>query len=144
MDSVRATTGVMGGGELLGSSPTQAMDLVDVIRGGVPYASFEALAATLGWSIDETRRALRFPARTLHRRRQGRRLDEQQSERVVRLAHVVARAIDVLGNAEKASRWMKAPLVALGGRCPVELMDTDVGAGEVLNVLGRLDHGVFG
>jgi putative toxin-antitoxin system antitoxin component (TIGR02293 family) len=144
MDSARATAGVMGGSERLGSVPSQAMDFVEVIRAGVPYAAFEALADTLGWSIEETRRALRFPARTLHRRRQGRRLDEQQSERVVRLAHVVACAIDVVGTADKASRWLRTPIVALGGRAPIDLIDTDVGAGEVLNVLGRLDHGVFG
>jgi putative toxin-antitoxin system antitoxin component (TIGR02293 family) len=49
----------------------------------------------------------------------------------------------VLGDADKARRWLKAPNRALGGEVPFDLLDTDIGAHQIEDVLMRLNHGIF-
>jgi putative toxin-antitoxin system antitoxin component (TIGR02293 family) len=67
-----------------------------------------------------------------------------ESDRVVRLARLAERAIHVFqGNATTVARWLRTPLRALGDASPLSLVDTDVGTQEALDVLGRLEHGVF-
>lgn len=56
---------------------------------------------------------------------------------------VLARAQEVLGTLDQAKAWLSSPNRALGGRRPDELLDTDIGAEEVKNLLGRIEHGVF-
>jgi len=58
------------------------------------------------------------------------------------LARVRAKAIDTLG-LEKADGWLEAPNRALGGGTPLSLLGSDDGAQAVLNVLVRIDYGVF-
>ena len=51
---------------------------------------------------------------------------------------------DYLGlAAEPALAWLKADNAALGGITPLSLLDTDIGAHQVAEVLVRLDHGIF-
>ena len=65
------------------------------------------------------------------------------SERVYRLADLMARATDVLHSDEEAKYWLKTPKKALGGETPLSLADTEIGAKEVKDLLGRIEHGVF-
>jgi putative toxin-antitoxin system antitoxin component (TIGR02293 family) len=46
-----------------------------------------------------------------------------------------------LGSEEKAIQWLRRPNRALGNQTPLELMDTDIGAKQVEDVLGRIEHG---
>lgn len=55
----------------------------------------------------------------------------------------VSMATEVLGNADKARRWLKSPNRALGGEVPFDLLDTEIGAHQVEEVLVRLNHGLF-
>jgi putative toxin-antitoxin system antitoxin component (TIGR02293 family) len=66
-----------------------------------------------------------------------------ETDRRSRLAGVAARAAEVLGTTEKADRWLQRPNRALGGRVPLELLDTDAGTQQVAEVLGRIEHGVY-
>jgi hypothetical protein len=58
-------------------------------------------------------------------------------------ARLRAKAIDVLGTPEKADSWLQAPNRALGGATPISLIGTGAGAQEAINVLGRIEYGVF-
>jgi len=53
------------------------------------------------------------------------------------------RAEEVLGTAEKAARWLKKPNRALGGAVPLAQLDTDIGARQVEEILGRIEHGLY-
>jgi uncharacterized protein (DUF2384 family) len=43
----------------------------------------------------------------------------------------------------KARLWLLAPNRALGGEVPLHMLDTDIGARQVEEVLLRLSYGVF-
>jgi putative toxin-antitoxin system antitoxin component (TIGR02293 family) len=62
----------------------------------------------------------------------------------LRVARVAALAEEVLGSRDEAIEWLQRPNRSLGGRVPFDLVRTDAGAAMVADVLGRLEHGVFG
>jgi len=57
------------------------------------------------------------------------------------LARIIRLAKYYLGEDHTANRWLKRPNPALGGRTPLELMDSEPGARFVENVLGRIAYG---
>ena len=58
-------------------------------------------------------------------------------------ARVYATAVEMIGNAEKAAKWLGTPNRALGGEIPIDQLDTDLGTKEVENILGRIAYGVY-
>jgi len=71
------------------------------------------------------------------------RLTAAESDRTVRLARVYATAVEMIGNTGKAAEWLRTPNRALGGEVPIDQLDTDLGAKEVENILGRIAYGVY-
>jgi len=53
------------------------------------------------------------------------------------------RGEDVFEDLDAAVDWLKSPNASLGGRTPLSLLDTDIGAESVIDTLGRIEHGVF-
>ena len=53
------------------------------------------------------------------------------------------KAVDVLEDRNLARKWFKEPVRALNGRTPLEFSDTELGAQEVEDLLGRIEYGVF-
>src|SRR5260221_5626202 len=120
-----------------------SIELMPLIRRGLPGASLVGVSDKLDLSVQATAQHLRLAKRTVARGLQkGHRLDAEESERVVRLARALAEATEVLGSLAKARRWLQTPNRALGGEVPVRLLDTDVGSNAVLEELGRIEHGV--
>jgi putative toxin-antitoxin system antitoxin component (TIGR02293 family) len=135
---------VLLGGKAVFLQPLQSrLDLVPFVREGLPYAALEAIGAHLHLSVEATAKSLGLSARTLARRKEAGQLDAVESERVVRLAEVAARAADVFGSDESARTWLDEPNRALGGAKPLAMLDTDMGAEAVRDVLGRIEYGVF-
>ena len=133
---------LLGGKKILGASPRTEGDCIALVRQGLPFASFRFATAALALSLREVEEALRLSSRTLHRRTEGR-LTPVESERVMRLVRVAARAEHVLGDRPTALDWLSSPNRALGGEKPIGLLDTDLGADQVLQALGRIEFGVY-
>ena len=69
-------------------------------------------------------------------------LTPEQSDRLVRVARVIASAEETFGSRDKACTWLRRPTTALAGESPLNLLDTDEGAREVETLLGRVAHGI--
>jgi putative toxin-antitoxin system antitoxin component (TIGR02293 family) len=103
-----------------------------------------ALSKTTEISVDTLIRLLTLAARTWRRKlAEGEALTQLQSDRLYRIAQMVAQATDVLGDRARAVRWMTEENRALGGARPLDLLDTEVGKAEVQDVLRRIDYGLF-
>jgi putative toxin-antitoxin system antitoxin component (TIGR02293 family) len=138
--ALKETVAILGLKKTLSSS----LDLMPVIRRGLPSASLESVSKRMDLSAIATIESLGLAKRTIARRLQERQaLTSEESERVVRLARVLAQATNNLGSVEKARRWLQKPNRALGGEVPIRMLDTDIGANAVLEELGRIDYGVF-
>lgn len=114
------------------------------IKRGLPYRSLDSVRSRLRLSVPEAASLLHMPTRTLARRRQARRLDPDESDRLYRLARVAAHAVTAFGDEEKAATWLRRPNRALNDEAPVQFLDTDVGAQQIEDMLGRLEHGIVG
>ena len=120
------------------------MDLVAKVEAGLPFRSLEALHDAAGLEWGELSDLVRIPLRTLARRRSAGRLQPEESDRLVRASRVFERAVDLFeGDAPAATRWLRTPQPGLGNRTPLDLASTDIGAREVEDLIGRLEHGVF-
>jgi putative toxin-antitoxin system antitoxin component (TIGR02293 family) len=60
------------------------------------------------------------------------------------LADVVARAVEALGSRPRALAWLRTPVGGLDGKTPLEAMAGAEGRQRVEDILGRIEHGVFG
>jgi putative toxin-antitoxin system antitoxin component (TIGR02293 family) len=135
---------VLGGKKVLGRAVKSLTDLADLVREGLPASSVIALAEKLDLGNAALSRKLGIPQRTMTRRlSQHSRLSAAESDRTMRLARVYATAVEMIGNKEKAVAWLRTPNRALAGERPLDQLDTDLGAREVEDVLGRIAYGVY-
>jgi uncharacterized protein (DUF2384 family) len=58
-------------------------------------------------------------------------------------ARILQLATSVLGDATAARVWLTKPAYGLNGAVPLELMSTTTGRAQVLELLGRLNDGVY-
>lgn len=116
-----------------------------IVRRGVPAEALRGLLVLLGIDRGTLAEVLGISRRTLDRRLAATSvLPFDEGDRVVRLGRILLNATEVFENQEKAARWFTQPLSLLGGATPIELCATDGGAKAVEQVLGRIEHGVFG
>jgi putative toxin-antitoxin system antitoxin component (TIGR02293 family) len=135
---------VLGGRKVLGKAVKKADDLAQLVRKGLPASSVTALAEKLDMGNNVLSRKLGIPQRTLTRRLSQRsRLTTAESDRTVRFARVYASAVEMIGDKDKAVEWLRTPNRALGGERPFDQLDTDLGAREVEDILGRIAYGVY-
>jgi len=133
-----------GPGWCLGLSAHRPDAVHELLLAGLPYKSLETLIASSGLKQQEILHAAQLPASTLARRRKAKKLEPAESERLFRVARVFERAAELFeGDAAAARRWLTEPVRGLGYRVPLELARTQVGAQLVLDLIGRLEHGVF-
>ncbi len=134
---------MLGGEKTLRRKVSSTMQLVETLREGLPYPALETVMRKLDLSRKEASEVLSVPLRTLVRRKRERRLQATESDRLYRLASVAARAVEVFGTPERAGRWLRRPNRALGGVVPLELLDTEIGARQVDEILGRIEYGLY-
>jgi len=144
VDELRAVVTELGGSQTFGRRVASASDLREAIREGFPPAVVPELMRASGLTLKEVAAALDLSPRSLQRRHHGGRLAPYESDRLYRLARIVALANDCLGDHGRAMRWLKRPNRALGGLAPLAAIDTEPGARQVENVLGRIAYGGIG
>lgn len=117
--------------------------LVEALRIGLPVKELSDLQATLAVPMEKLVPMLGISKATFHRRKAEGRLDQAESDRVVRFARLMGQAVEVLESEENARQWLTSPQFGLGGAVPLEYAETEVGAREVENLLGRIEYGVY-
>ncbi len=144
MNQLKELSRLLGGSAVLGAEPTSLAEYIGLIRRGLSFRAFENVAHQLGIDSDEeSANALGIDLTTLDLRRREQRLKPIESERLIRLARVTQRALQVLESERIVLRWLRSPNASLGGATPLGMLDTDLGTGAVEEVLGRIEYGVF-
>jgi putative toxin-antitoxin system antitoxin component (TIGR02293 family) len=139
-NEIRAVVRELGGERTLGRALRSDADLREAIREGFPHGVLTELMRASGLTLKELADALDLSSRSLQRRRQGR-LARFESDRLYRLARVLALARESLGDEARATRWLRRTNRALGGVAPIAAIDTELGARQVENLLGRIGYG---
>ena len=142
--TLRDTPGPHSYASLLGLRLRDWSLLSRAVNEGFAYDTFEFLRRSSGLSSDDLLQWLQIAPRTLTRRKQQGQFAPDESDRLLRAARVLGKAIALFdGDREAALEWLRSPLRALGGESPLDVATNDVGAREVENLIGRLEHGVF-
>ena len=129
---------------LLGLQPQETYSLIGLVEQGFSYQELENLRNNIRLSPEEFSTLVQIKPRTLSRRKESARLLPDESDRLLRASRIYGRALELFeGDADGALRWLRQPLRALGSATPLQLSRTEVGAREVENLIGRLEHGVF-
>ena len=125
-------------------TPVRVMDLIGLIRAGVPGGTIKAVAEKLDITLNELYSLLHVTPRTAQRLINTEKLDPDMSDRIVQLMKVHDRCMEVFESREKMIRWLKTPNYALGDNTPLSLLDTTDGIELVENSLTKIEYGVFG
>jgi putative toxin-antitoxin system antitoxin component (TIGR02293 family) len=125
--------------------PLRAGEAAARVKAGLPLTELDALRELLGVTVGNLAGRLGISIATLSRRRQsGQRLAAGPSDRVLRFARLFRLAAELHDGDEDAARaWLRKPARALDGETPLDHAETEAGAREVENLLGRLEHGVY-
>ncbi|WP_052464802.1 type II RES/Xre toxin-antitoxin system antitoxin [Geoalkalibacter subterraneus] len=123
--------------------PQSLSDWVTTARSGIPKRVLDELAGMLGVKVADLAPQLHVSARTLNRYGADQLLPADLSERILIILRTYERAREVFGDPAKASAWLNRPNRVLGGQTPLDLLDTIFGAEQVMNLLGRIEHGVY-
>lgn len=137
----------LGGYQVFRSPAGTELQLAEAVRRGLPVSALDHMIRSLTPGTASQSEVYRVvgSARTLQRKRsRGAPLSPDESDRLVRLARILVRAEEVLGEDDKARRWLATPNQALGEAKPLELLDSDPGTCAVEQLLGRIEHGVVG
>lgn len=124
--------------------PQRGRVLLTEINKGFSYSKLELVSKSSGFSTPEVSSIIGLTKNTRSRRKKVNKLSSDESDKLYRFTEVFQAALDLFeGDSEAAHAWMKSPVVGLGEEAPVSLLRTSAGSEMVLDLIGRLEHGVF-
>src|SRR5215831_6017514 len=104
--------------------PVTARQTIGAVRKGLPAGRLNRIAQILGVDRALLLKVLGISERTLQRKHVlSARLSPAASDRLSRIDRIYALAVEVFGDGEKASDWLKRPSRALGKELPLRLLD---------------------
>src|SRR6266581_7710460 len=118
-------------------------DLIRQIQKGLRFSELETLQNSLEMPFEQLAVKLSISRSTLQRRKAAGRLSPDESDKVMRFSRLLEHATNIFGDIDKARAWLKHPQYGLGGAVPLDYAETEIGAREVDNLLGRIDYGVY-
>ena len=143
MINIERVSEVLGGTRTLKHRVRTLNDLHEIVAEGLPKTSVRALFSRLSERYDVEVQPLRdfvAPRATLKRRRT--RLSPTESQRLERLARIVAMTEEVWHDKTAAAEFLTRPHRGLGGRTPLQMAATDLGARQVEELLASIEFGL--
>jgi putative toxin-antitoxin system antitoxin component (TIGR02293 family) len=128
--------------EYIGISPESEFDLAQIVEQGLPTGSL-ALLKEKGLTFSEVSSIVISPRTLKHRKARGEALSLEETDRLVRVARIVALAELVFRNHEKALAWLRSADDRLNDRTPLNMLQTESGGRLVENLLWQIDEGVY-
>jgi putative toxin-antitoxin system antitoxin component (TIGR02293 family) len=116
---------------------------IEVLERGLPSSALGEIAAALGLPKARIIKALKLVLRTMtEREKKHERFSTAESERLYRLVRARGLAREIFSSDAAVAEWLGAPDRSLGGRAPLEMLATDLGAQKVESLLRAMIHGV--
>src|SRR5882757_7510896 len=115
---------IIGGPEGAGGRTEKGFDLVRLVRLGLPVRALQHVIDTGRLTRAEVDSVV-LPRKTLANRQKLGTLTQDQSDRLIRVARILAAAEETFGSREKAGAWLRRPTTLLAGDRPLDMLDTD-------------------
>jgi putative toxin-antitoxin system antitoxin component (TIGR02293 family) len=135
---------------LAGPRPRQGgvrswIDLHDRLTKGLPkemYHHVFQLLATQAFPKDVVRRLERFVVAPATLKRRKERLSPEESERLARVARLLAMTTRVFDDPQDTARFLTRPHPLFGRKSPIDLVQSDLGLRQVEEVLAKILYGL--
>src|SRR5205085_12577123 len=118
-----------------GQKITTEADLQEAIENGLPKKVLPAIFEKVAEKPRATQLTYRVVKKPTYSRRK--KLTSSESEKAERVARVIAIADYVWSDHDKAKRWLNEPHPELGGKTPLDMSLSSVGARSVENILNK-------
>lgn len=129
---------------LLGMKVHDTESLFAKVTKGFLVSSCEHLQRNFDLETKTVAHLLQTPLRTFARRKQEGSLLPRESDRLLTVARIFARALDLFeGDRDGTLRWLEEPQPSLANRTPIEALATELGSTEVERLIDRLEQGVY-
>lgn len=127
--------------DLLGVTAPGQRQAIDALLNGLPAAGWQHLTEALQASDQQLAAVVGISISTLTRRKREGSFTPEESERLLRIAGLAAKAGTVFTSPERVRAWFTTPNHQLGGEAPLGYSRTSIGAAEVDRVLERILDG---
>lgn len=128
---------------LLGLRTYETDKLLEKIKHGLSYSAWERFEKETDFSRETLLTLMQMSSRTLHRRKEEKRLRPDESDRLLRATRVYYKTLELFEeDKQQATHWLTSFQPALGGSTPLDYAATELGAREVEALIGRLEYGI--
>ncbi len=132
----------LGGQKAIGAEVHSEGEMELLLREGLPVSVLRNFRENWGFTVMELAGSLAIPKSTLMRMLERRnRMASGDSDRVYRLAAILALAEQAIGDRKKARHWLRQSNQVLGNQTPLRTLETEIGARRVEQILGRIAYG---
>lgn len=118
--------------------------LYQALHEGFSYSIFDKLSLVSMLDKKQLAQVCQLAPATLARRAKLGKFTQDESDRLHRFATVLV-AANALFDKDMAAtkRWLTEPVYGLGDKAPLDMLATSAETQAVLDLIGRLEHGVF-
>ena len=134
---------VLGGSSNLKETINSDLDLITISRRGLPKSVIITISSLLGISMEKMSDLIHISHRTIQRKSPEDLLNVYSTEQVLEIAQVISRGIEVFNSLEIFTKWLHQDIRYLNFQKPLDYLDTSFGTKMVLDILGRIEHGVY-
>lgn len=118
--------------------------LYQALHDGLSYSVFDKLAAVSTLDKKQLAQVCQLAPATLARRAKSGKFTQEESDRLFRFATVLVAASELFNDDMTATkRWLIEPVYGLGDKMPLAMLATSAETQAILDLIGRLEHGVF-
>ena len=130
-------------GDSIGVRYNTPLEAVKLVKSGLSFSTIGRLQRTSGLTRERIKQVTRISEGSLARRKATGRLSLAESEGLLRLSRVFERATSLYdGDQRGAVQWLETPIPTLDNQRPLDLAQTEPGAREVEDLIGRIEHGI--
>lgn len=116
---------------------------IELIKEGISKNDLEALKEQTGLGYEILSHILSISRPSLINKKGEDKFNQPVSDRVVALADIYSNGYDVFDDKDRFNNWMITPNRTLGGKAPIDLLDTSYGMENIKHLIGRIAYGVY-
>src|SRR4030095_14907423 len=105
---------------------TTVRQQIDKMQAGLSFRAVQKLQKALNLPLGTMATVLGMSRATLHRRKIQGKIDQDESERLMRYQRLLKKAEDVFGDVESARSWMTTKQPGLGKAVPLDFARTEI------------------
>ena len=135
---------ILGGPKAFDQDVDSFLSFIEITEKGFSISVAQRVQKRLNLSNKQFSEMLNLSESTFQRRIKNQSLlSTVESEKVVDFSKIIAKGVDVFEDERDFKTWLESPILALGNRRPLDLLGSSIGREEVLNILFRIEHGIF-